>query len=86
MATTDEAIREFCEVMAARFGRDPDFELALGELVGRVRVAHERRMRDAEAAQLLPRGPVVCMERLGVARRTVYHMAARHRKRVQGSR
>ena len=82
MATTDECISNLCEVMAAKYGHDPEFEIALWELVGRVRIAHERRMRDAEAAKLLPSGPTFCMERLGVARRTVYAMAQRHRNRV----
>ena len=83
MATTDECISNLCEVMAAKYGHDPEFEIALGELVGRVRIAHERRMRDAEAARLLHDGWEPLAERFGVARRTVYHMATRHRKRVQ---
>ena len=78
MATTDEAIREFCEVMAARFGRDVEFEVSIGELVGRLRVAHQRRMVDAEAAKLLPScGADVVAERQGCHRVTVYRRARR---------
>lgn len=80
MVSTDEAIANFCDAMAAKYGRDLDFELALGQLVGRVRVAHERRMRDAEAARLLPLGREVAAERLGVAPSTVYKMFHRFRK------
>lgn len=83
METTDEAIANFCDAMAQRYGRSAEFEVALGELVGKVRVAHERRMRDAEAARLLPLGPGVAASRLGVCRRAVYYMAERGRKKVQ---
>lgn len=81
MADTDEAISRLCEVMAAKYGHDPDFEMALGELVGRVRMAFDRRMRDAQAAELLPLGRVVAARRLGVAESTVYKMNHRHRRR-----
>jgi hypothetical protein len=37
-------------------------------------------MRDKQAADLLPLGRQVAAERLGVAERTVYHMAHRHQK------
>lgn len=87
MATTDEAINNLCEVMAAKYGAGADFRESLHVMVAKVREAHERRMRDALAAELLPKGPDACIERLGVARRTVYYMARRHRQRirVQGS-
>jgi hypothetical protein len=77
MADTDEAISRLCEVMAAKYGHDPDFEMALGELVGRVRVAFDRRMRDAEAARLLPLGASVVAERQGCHRVTAYRRARR---------
>lgn len=86
MATTDEAIENLCEVMAAKYGAGVDFRESLHGMVAKCREAHERRMRDAQAAELLPLGPEVCVERLGVARRTVYYMAHRHMKRVQASR
>lgn len=76
----DEAMARLCEEMRA-FGAGPDFELELGDLIGQYRKAHERRMRDAQAAELLPLGPDVVCERLGVSRRTVYYMAERARKR-----
>lgn len=87
MVTTDEAIDALCEVMAAKYGADADFRQSLVGMVAKVREAHGRRMRDALAAELLPSGPDACIERLGVARRTVYYMARRHRQRirVQGS-
>jgi hypothetical protein len=69
-----------CEAMRDKCGAGPEFELALGELVGRYRRAHDARMRDAEAARLLPLGPDVVADRLGVCRRTVYYMAERGRK------
>lgn len=85
MANTDEAIANFCDAMAQQYGRDVDFELALGAMVGKLRAAHERRMRDSEAARLLPLGPEVAAERLGVCRRSVYYMAERGRKKVQAA-
>ena len=80
MATTDEAVNNLCEVMSAKYGAGADFQEALHEMIGKVREAHERRMRDAEAARLLPLGPEVVAERLGVCRRSVYYMAERGRK------
>lgn len=77
MVSTDEAVANFCEAMAAKYGRDEDFELALGQLVGKVRVAHERRMRDAEAAKLLPLGAEVVAIRQGCHRATIYRRAKR---------
>jgi hypothetical protein len=80
MAMTDEAMTALCEAMRNQYGAGVEFEVALGELVGRYRAAHDRRMRDAEAAKLLPLGPDVVAERLGVCRRSVYYMAERGRK------
>ena len=77
MATTDEAMLALCEAMRDQCGAGVEFELSLGELVGRYRRAHDARMRDAEAARLLPQGwPVVC-EILGVAKSTAYKMNQR---------
>ena len=86
MAMTDDAMVSLCDAMREQYGAGVEFELTLGELVGRYRRAYDQRQRDAEAAKLLPSGPDACIERLGVARRTVYYMAERHRKRVQASR
>jgi hypothetical protein len=80
MRPTDDAMLKLCDAMRAEYGAGVEFELALGELVGRYRAAHDKRMRDAQAAELLPLGRSVAAERLGVAERTVYYMADRHRK------
>jgi len=82
MTKIDDAMVRLCEEMRS-VGGGVEFELALGDLVGRYIVAHERRMRDVQAANLLPLGPDVAAERLGVCRRTVYNMAERGRKKVQ---
>ena len=76
---TDEAMIHLCDAMREQYGAGVEFELTLGELVGRYRRAYDQRQRDAEAAKLLPLGwPVVC-ERLGVAKSTVYKMNCRAR-------
>lgn len=81
MDTTNEAMAKLCEAMREAYGAGDDFQLTLGELVGRYRVAHEKRMRDAQAADLLALGRSVAAERLEVAPSTVYKMAHRHRDR-----
>lgn len=80
MATTDDCINNLCEVMAAKYGADADFREALHGMVSRVREAHERRMRDAQAAELLPKGWQPIAERFGVCKATVYNMAQRARQ------
>ena len=80
MANTDEAVTKLCEVMRAQFGAGAEFELSLGDLVGRYRVAHERRMRDAQAAELLPLGAEVVVQRQGCHRSTVYRRVSRANK------
>ncbi len=85
MGKADEAMAALCEAMRD-FGAGPEFELSLGELVGRYRRAHEARMRDSQAAELLPKyGPDAAAERLGVCRRSVYYMAERGGKIVQAA-
>lgn len=79
---TDEAMQTLCEAMRTDHGGGVDFEIELGELVGRYRLAHDRRMRDAEAARLLPLGREVASQRLNVAPSTVYKMTHRHRARL----
>lgn len=71
------------EMMALSVAIDGDleFELSLGELVGKHLRKRERAIRDQEAARLLPLGPDAVMDRLGVSRRSVYYMAERARKR-----
>lgn len=77
---SNDAMRVLCEAMLQESGAGGDFELDLGELVGRYRREHEKRMRDAQAAELLPLGRHVAAERLGVAESTVYKMMHRHRR------
>ena len=81
MATTDEAMLTLCEAMRDKCGAGVEFELALGELVGRYRRAHDARMRDAEAARLLPqRGLGVAKELQRCHRSTVYRRVSRAAK------
>lgn len=82
MSRIDDAVMRLCEEMHGN-GGGVEFEIALGDLVGRYVAAHEKRMRDVQAAELLPLGPDVAAERLGVCRRSVYYMAERGRKKVQ---
>ena len=80
MAMTDEAMAQLYEALRMQYGAGPEAHVALQELVVRYRVAHDKRMRDMEAARLLPLGPEVAAERLGVSRRNVYYMAERGRE------
>jgi hypothetical protein len=77
MNMTDAAMLALCEVMHDQCGAGAEFELALGELVGRYRRAHDARMRDAEAARLLPLGAEVVAIRQTCHRSTAYRRAAR---------
>lgn len=76
----DDAMLKLCDAMREQFGAGVQFELELRDLIGRYRVAHERRMKDAQAAELLPLGRHVAAERLGVAPSTVYKMLHRHQR------
>lgn len=80
MRASDEAINALCESLAAEIGACVEFELDLGELIGRYRRKHDRAMRDAEAARLLPLGAETAADRLGVCRATVYNMTHRFRE------
>lgn len=80
MKASDAAMTALCESLADEIGAGADFELALGELVGRYRAQFALRVRDRMAADLLPLGRVVAAERLGVAPSTVYKMAHRARR------
>lgn len=82
---TDEAMASLCDAMRSQYGAGAEFELSLGELVGRYRRAHDQRMRDAQAAELLPLGRDVAAERLSVAPSTVYKMTHRHLRRVRST-
>jgi hypothetical protein len=83
MAMTDEAMHALCDAMRTSYGAGAEFELALGDLVGRYRLAHEKRMRDAQAADLLHGGWEPLAERFGVCKATVYNMAERGRRSKQ---
>lgn len=85
MCMTDEAITKLCEAMRERHGAGIEFELALGDLVGRYRRAHDAAMRDQEAARLLPMGPEIARNRLGVATSTLYKMTHRHLRRCRST-
>jgi len=76
MPMTDTAMDALCEAMR-EYGAGAEFELQLGELVGRYRRAHDARMRDAEAARLLPLGVEVAKERLGCHKSTIYRRVSR---------
>lgn len=79
MKASDDAMQSLCEALAAEIGAGVDFELDLGDLIGKYRRKHDRRMLDAEAARLLPLGPDVAAERQNCHRVTVYRRAARAR-------
>ena len=79
MATSDDLMAKLCDALRAEIGSTMDFDLDLGELVGRYRKRHERHMRDVEAARLLPLGAEVVAERQHCHRVTVYRRARRAR-------
>lgn len=85
MAMSDEATLKLCDAMREQYGAGVEFELQLRDLIGRYRAEHDRRMRDKQAADLLPLGRDVAAERLGVATRTVYYMANRHRRNCKAA-
>ena len=73
----NEAVSELCGALDTELGKDDDFDLALGELIGKRRRRHDLAMRDAEAARLLPLGAEVVAERQHCHRATVYRRASR---------
>lgn len=77
MCMTDEAMAKLSDAMREKFGAGSEFELALGELVGKYRRAHDAAMRDQEAARLLPLGAEVVAIRQGCCRATAYNRARR---------
>lgn len=77
MKASDEAMGKLCESLAAEIGAGVDFQLDLGELIGRYRRRHERNMLEVEAARLLPNGAEVVAERQRCHRATAYRRAAR---------
>ena len=77
MSASNEAMAALCEVMRAEYGASVDFEVSLGELVSKYRRAHDARMRDMEAARLLPLGAEVVAIRQGCHRATAYRRSKR---------
>lgn len=80
MAMTDKAMLELSEAMRQQYGAGAEFELALGELIGRYRRAHEQRMKDIQAASLLPLGAEVVAIRQHCHKSTVYRRVSRANK------
>jgi hypothetical protein len=68
------------EALVAAIDGDDEFQLALGDLVGRFRRRRERAILDMEAARLLPLGAMIVAERQGCCRATVYNRVHRARK------
>lgn len=82
MKASDAAMSELCTSLAQEIGAGVEFELELGELIGKYRRKHDRRMLESEAARLLPLGAEVVAERQSCHRVTAYRRAARARKVV----
>ena len=81
MAMTDDAMMRLCDAMREQYGAGVEFELSLGELVGRYRRAFDRRQQDAQAADLLPKcGPKVAAVCQRCHRSTIYRRVSRAKK------
>jgi hypothetical protein len=59
---------------------DDEFQVALGELIGRFRRRQDQAIRDMEAARLLPLGAGVAAIRQRCHRSTVYRRVSRAMK------
>ena len=79
MAASDEILQRLIESLSAEGCETADFEADVVGMVGRLRKARERAIRDREAAELLPRGWRVVQERQGGCKATVYNRADRGR-------
>lgn len=80
MRATDDAMLKLSEAMRVEYGAGDEFDIALGELVGKQRAVHDKRMRDAQAAELLPLGAEVAATRQHCHRSTVYRRVSRFQK------
>jgi hypothetical protein len=81
MARSDDLLIQLIETLAAEGCATGDFEAEVVGMVGRLRSARDRAIRDMEAASLLHLGAQTLCERFGgVSRRTVYYMAQRGRR------
>lgn len=79
MATSDELLIKFIESLAAEGCVTADFEADVIGMVGKLRIARDRAIRDMEAARLLPYGARVLAERQQCDRVTIYRRAKRGR-------
>ena len=77
MKASDEAMMHLCESLAQEIGAGADFELDMGELIGKYRRRFSRAMAEQEAAKLLPLGAEIAAERQHCHRATVYRRAMR---------
>lgn len=81
MRASDEAINKLLESLAPEILRPHEFELQLGELVGRFR-REARLSREAQAAKRLHEGATELARQWGCHRVTVYRLAKRGKKIV----
>jgi hypothetical protein len=65
--------------LVAALDADDECQLALGEVIGRFRRRRERDILDMQAAELLPLGWRVVIERQGGCKATAYNRAERGR-------
>lgn len=79
----EDKLRELVEALAEEGcdrERVMDWEARQIEEINRLRRYRDNSIRDMQAAELLPLGPVIAAERLGVAVSTVYKMTHRYRR------
>jgi hypothetical protein len=76
----DDLLRQLVEALAEEGCQVADYEADAIERMHRLRRVRDRAIRDREAAQLLPLGAAVVMERQGCCRATAYNRSARGRK------
>jgi hypothetical protein len=83
MARSDDLLIQLIETLAAEGCATGDFEAEVVGMVGRLRSARDRAIRDREAAALLPQGWRVVAERFGgICKATVYNMNQRAQERA----
>jgi hypothetical protein len=70
---------EMAALVAAVDG-DVEFELAVGELLGKFRARRQRAIEDMEIAKLIPKGVLPCLERFGGSRRNLFYRAENGRE------
>lgn len=85
MAASDEILQRLIESLAAEGCETGDFEAEVIGMVGRMRKARERAIRDREAAELLPLGWRIVAGRQGGCKATVYNRAERGRMQSKES-